>query len=91
MRRPILRFPLLPRLRANPLDEFTEAADFPDRVPDVWAYPNHNWLRITRVLKSLTLLGLEEEARSLFRRLDEVYSSRRFPVTAETFGYWEGR
>src|SRR5262245_50603371 len=36
----------------------TEAPNFWNREKDVWSYPNHNWLRITRILKSLTLLGL---------------------------------
>jgi hypothetical protein len=65
-----------------------EGANFTDRIPDVWAYPNHNWLRITRILKSLILLGLESEARALFDRLESLYSQRKFPLTAETFAYW---
>ena len=32
---------------------------------DVWAHPNHNWLRITRVLASLRLLGCREDATRL--------------------------
>src|SRR5215472_17590331 len=32
--------------------------NFYSRSPDVWEAPNHNWLRITRVLRSLQLLGL---------------------------------
>lgn len=66
-----------------------EASHFSSRVPDVWAYPNHNWLRITRILKSLSLLGLTDEAVSLFQRLNALYSQRRFPITTETFEYWE--
>ena len=66
-----------------------EGPTFSLRVPEVWAIPNHNWLRISRILRSLTLLGLKTEAMGMFERLDAIYSSRRFPITTETFDYWE--
>lgn len=68
--------------------EVVEGGNFASRIADVWESPNHNWLRITRVLRSLTLLGLRNEAGALFQRLDALYGSRRFPITAETFAYW---
>src|ERR1700722_17615388 len=43
-----------------------EGANFAARSPDAWAYMNHNWLRITRVLRSLRLLGVEDRARGLY-------------------------
>jgi hypothetical protein len=70
--------------------QVVEGPNFTSRAADVWAAPNHNWLRVTRILRSLTLLGLENEARALFKWLDETYGSRRFPITAETFRYWAG-
>lgn len=51
---------------------------------DVWAYPNHNWLRVTRVLLSLKTLGQAPLARALFTFLE----TQRWRVTAETFQYW---
>jgi hypothetical protein len=66
-----------------------DGPNFSLRVPEVWAIPNHNWLRISRILRSLTLLGLKTEAMALFGRLDAIYSSRKFPITAETFNYWD--
>jgi hypothetical protein len=65
-----------------------ESASFSGRVSDVWAVPNHNWLRITRILRCLTLLGMEAQAHALFERLDVEYNSRRFPIPANTFAYW---
>jgi hypothetical protein len=65
-----------------------EGPTFRARVPDVWAVPNHNWLRITRILRSMMLLGREADARALYDSLDELYSSRRFPIRADTFRYW---
>jgi hypothetical protein len=53
--------------------------------PGVWAGPNHNWLRITRVLRSLNLLGLPDEARAFFALLATV----RGKIDPTTWGYWE--
>ncbi len=64
------------------------AADFA-RKDEVWRYPNHNWLRISRVLQSLRLLGLEEESRAFFAFLKAMRESGASGITAETFGYWE--
>jgi hypothetical protein len=65
-----------------------EGANFADRVPQVWQYPNHNWLRITRIIRCLCLLGLKQEAAALFTRLEAVYSARKYPITGDTFRYW---
>jgi hypothetical protein len=69
------------------------------RVPDFadqstnWLWPgNHNHLRITRILKSLRLLGLETEAQAFFKCLSELYTEetgRGIPrITATTFQFW---
>jgi Opioid growth factor receptor (OGFr) conserved region len=65
-----------------------EGPNFSGRAREVWAYPNHNWLRITRILRSLRLLGLEDEARALYERLAEFHRALRFPIAADTFRYW---
>ncbi len=54
---------------------------------DVFATPNHNWLRITRVLLSLKTLGLDEECQAFFAFLDDLYVER-VGITDLTFGYW---
>jgi hypothetical protein len=53
--------------------------------PDVWARPNHNWLRVTRVLRSLNLLGLSDEAQAFFALL----TTTRSRIDPTTWGYWE--
>jgi hypothetical protein len=68
--------------------QVVEGPNFSERAAVVWHAPNHNWLRVTRILRSLMLLGLEKEAGALYRWLDATYASRRFPITAETFAYW---
>jgi Opioid growth factor receptor (OGFr) conserved region len=65
-----------------------EGDNFTARITLVWAMPNHNWLRITRILRSLTLLGMEVQAQALYDRLGAYYRSRRFPIPADTFQYW---
>lgn len=54
---------------------------------------NHNQLRITRILKSLTILGLHAEAQAFFRCLAEIYDEERSQpsprIGDETFEYWE--
>jgi hypothetical protein len=68
--------------------EVVEGPNFVSRADDVWAYTNHNWLRITRILRSLYLLGLEAEARGLYRRLADFHTRRRFAIGDDTFQYW---
>ncbi len=65
-----------------------EGKNFSARIPDVWAMSNHNWLRISRILRSLTLLGMKSQADALYERLSGYFTSRKFPIPANTFRYW---
>ncbi len=53
---------------------------------------NHNHLRITRILRCLSLLGLEEESKAFFGCLSEIYEaeqSKPMPaISDETMLYW---
>jgi len=76
------------RLRVNLAPNFAGKAK-------VWLSPgNHNYLRITRILRSLTLLGLEAEAKAFLDCLAEIYKSELHkPVPAisdDTMLYWRG-
>ena len=54
-----------------------------------WLWPmNHNHLRLTRILRSTLLLGLEAESKALFRALNALY--REFPdrIPARTHAFW---
>lgn len=54
-----------------------------------WITPyNHNYLRLTRVLKSLNILGLESYSDMLFRALETVYIENSDVISLETFSYW---
>ena len=52
--------------------------------PHIWDRENHNWWRVTRVLRSLALLGLTDEAVEFFLLLESV----RPRVGAETWSHW---
>jgi hypothetical protein len=59
-----------------------------------WLSPgNHNHLRITRILRSSTLLGRELEARAFFGCLSEIYENEQnkpLPaISEETMLYWK--
>jgi hypothetical protein len=58
-----------------------------------WLTPgNHNHLRITRILRSLRVLGLEAEAERFWRGLQAIHAREaaagRYSITERTFAYW---
>lgn len=53
-----------------------------------WSRFNHNWLRLTRILKCMSLLGYKEHALGLFALLKEFADTQRFPISANTFTHW---
>ena len=56
----------------------------------VWLTPfNHNYLRLTRILRSLQLLGCAPYADALFACLQELYREHADVVGEETFKYWK--
>jgi hypothetical protein len=73
-------------LQQNPDGTVTTASHFEDRS-GLWKYSNHNWLRITRVLKSLRLLGLEAQARALFACLQHLHVDKGL-VSERSYDFW---
>jgi hypothetical protein len=66
----------------------TRATDYRVRSQN-WITPsNHNFLRLTRILKSLRLLGLPKHAEALFQSLEEVFRENRAVIGSQTFEYW---
>ena len=56
---------------------------------EAWITPgNHNFLRITRILKSLSLLGMTEERDDFFIFLKGLYQQHRETITKETMHFW---
>lgn len=54
-----------------------------------WLTPyNHNLLRVTRILTSLGLLGLEECAQALYVALEEICQEEGVRIGPETWEFW---
>lgn len=66
---------------------------FRERAKNWLTRSNHNHLRITRILKSMTTLGLKEESFAFFQCLAALYRLRpdeREPqISEDTFLYWQ--
>lgn len=63
--------------------------DYNNRITN-WLNPyNHNYRRITRILKSLTLLGLKDYATAFFVCLNEIYPKNKFIIGETTMEFWE--
>ena len=69
-------------------DRIVRSAAFGERSGN-WLTPfNHNFLRLTRILKSLSLLGLGVRARQLFACLEEIYSGYSSVIGERTMSFW---
>lgn len=56
-----------------------------------WLYPrNINYVHITRMLRSLNLLGLEEEAGWLFQALTEIHATHGRYIGEAPMRFWRG-
>lgn len=72
----------------SPTPVVTRAANFAPRSHE-WLSPmNHNHLRLTRILRSLRLLGLEAESAALFRTLESIRHDFPGRISPRTFDYW---
>ena len=68
--------------------EIRRSSDF-DARGRVWLTPcNHNFLRISRILRSLNLLGCNDHARALLRCLNGIYRDHGDVIGEETLRYW---
>lgn len=55
-----------------------------------WLTPgNHNFLRLTRILKSLHTLGLQPHARATFEALRAIYVEHAAIIGTRTFEFWQ--
>jgi hypothetical protein len=67
----------------------TPAPDFAARSRDWLHAGNHNHLRLTRILGSLRLLGLEEHGHALYACLAGIARDHPHAVSATTLAYWQ--
>src|SRR4051812_6039088 len=61
---------------------------FEERRRDWLTRGNHNFLRLTRIMKSLAILGHEDLARAWLRALLSVYDEYADVIGPVTVGYW---
>lgn len=85
----ILRFygfeykPSLEEVSLIPSDNFDERSK-------IWLTPfNHNYKRLTRILKCLTLCGMRNYAKELFNALEKLYQDHEDIIEDKTFDYWK--
>jgi Opioid growth factor receptor (OGFr) conserved region len=58
------------------------------RGPMWWNSGNHNHLRVTRIISSFSILGLEPEARALQACLERIRRQNDTGISDETARYW---
>lgn len=69
--------------------QISKADNFNSRKP-FWLHPmNHNHLRITRILRSLTLLGLSAYSKAFLICLQELYQEDPKAIDPKTMVFWE--
>lgn len=84
----MLRFYGLEVWAGRPEIKVVRGAHFAERR-DVWlTRGNHNFLRISRMLRSLTLLGLGGYAKALLKSLEGIYEEEASTIGDTTMGYW---
>lgn len=72
----------------NPEIEVSKSDEYESRKGE-WINPrNHNYLRITRILTSLRILGLSNYALSFFNCLAQIYSLESQNIGTETYNFW---
>ncbi len=65
------------------------AAEFSSRAHE-WLHPgNHNHLRLTRILRSLRVLGLEHESETMLAALLAIAQDTPGAVTPRTVEFWK--
>jgi hypothetical protein len=68
--------------------DVVKSAAFDERSR-VWLTPgNHNFLRISRMLRSLSLLGLGHYAAAFLKALEDIYAENVRTIGETTIGYW---
>jgi Opioid growth factor receptor (OGFr) conserved region len=73
-------------------ERIVKSSSFHDRSTNWLHAGNHNHLRLTRMLRSLNLLGEREAALALFDALSDLYREERRtgrnPISDRTFHFW---
>ncbi|GAA6620390.1 opioid growth factor receptor-related protein [Scytonema sp. NUACC26] len=66
----------------------TKAQNYKIRAKEWINFGNHNYLRITRILKCLMTLGCESYARAFYQCLQQIYKEETQAIAHKTFQFW---
>lgn len=69
--------------------EIVKSDEYQKRKPDWVEQGNHNYLRITRILTSLSILGLESYTQAFFKCLTQIYYEDSKNIGSKTYVYWK--
>ena len=69
--------------------EIVKSDEYQTRKPDWVEQGNHNYLRITRILTSLSILGLESYTQAFFKCLTQIYYEDSKNIGSKTYVYWK--
>lgn len=68
----------------------TQADNFEKRILGCWQGPNnHNWKRITRILRCLQLVGMIKERDAFYACLLDIIATHPCMVDGETVRFWQ--
>lgn len=73
---------------AGSLDGLTGSDLFLSKKDNWLNHANHNYLRMTRILKSLRVAGLNDKSEYLFSILTIIYKSYKPVIGERTFDFW---
>ena len=77
-------------LRRLPAGDVVKSPAWDERKREWFTHDSHNSLRITRMLKSLALLGLEDEALAFQRALADLCASEKdCQVNKTSQAFWQ--
>lgn len=79
------------RMESGPPLEVVEASTFGHRAAAWVTEGNHNYLRISRILRSLEQLGLSPEATAFLAWLEDLYARRGEVIGERTLSFWRMR
>ena len=71
------------------ISKIAKSDDFSLKAKNWLTVRNHNYLRLTRILLSLQLFGLEKEAELLFAVLQEIYDEYKDVIGDISYNYWK--
>jgi hypothetical protein len=69
-------------------DDFEEKLSKPFDNGMTW-YREHHYKRITRILRSLTLLGLEQPADAFYYALKDLHKNNKDKIPVSTYLFWK--